>query len=249
VPLAKQVEELLTLNVDVFVGSGPVIATVNKATRAVPSVVIDLYSDPIASGFVATYARPGGNVAGVFLDLPELASKHLELLRDLLPGLSRVAVLWDDRFSGPQFHAIEAAARSTKVTIRPVPVRGEADLATALDRVIRERPQALVALAAPVTSRNRQQIADVALKHRLPTISLFTNFPEAGGLIGYGPNYPDLWRQGARYVDRILKGAKPADLPIERPTKYELVINGKTAKALRLTIPPSLLLRADHVIE
>jgi putative ABC transport system substrate-binding protein len=249
VTLEKQIEELLALKVDVIVGSAVVIATVKKASPTVPIVAIDFYGDPIASGFVATYARPAGNVTGVFLDMPELAGKHLELLRELLPGLSRVAVLSGTSYHEPHLRAIEAAARSANVTIRPVSVRGDADLGEALDNAVRERPQALIAVANAILHRNRKQIADAALKQRLPTITVFTNFPEVGGLIGYGPNFPDFWRRGASYVDRILKGAKPGDLPIERPTKFELVINLKTAKALGLTIPPSLLLRADHVIE
>lgn len=249
VPYGKDVIELLESKVDVLVLTGSGALNAKKATSTVPVVAIDLYNDPIASGLVATYGRPGGNITGLFLDLPDLVGKHVQLLREAVPGLSRVGVLWDDRIGGPQFRALEVAARATGITVRPVAVHNENDLGSALDRVVKERPQALLGLGAPVISRNRKRIADVALAHRLPAITIYPSFPEVGGLIGYGPKLPDLWRRAASFVDRILKGTPPGDLPIERPAKYHLVINLRTAKALGLEIPPALLLQADHVIQ
>ena len=218
-------------------------------TTTIPIVAIDLESDPVAGRFVASLARPGGNVTGIFLDLPELAGKQIELLREAVPRLARLAVLWDERVSGPQLRAAEAAAQTAGITLIPVPIRSAADLADVVDRAMTARPQALLVLTSPDVFAARTRIAEGALRHRLPTASIFPAFADAGGLLGYGPDLLGMYRQAAQYVDRILKGARPADLPIQRPSKFQFVINLKTARALGLTIPASLLARADKVVE
>jgi putative ABC transport system substrate-binding protein len=218
-------------------------------TTTIPIVAIDLESDPVAGRFVASLARPGGNVTGIFLDLPELAGKQIELLREAVPRLARLAVLWDERVSGPQLRAAEAAAQTAGITLIPVPIRSAADLADVVERAMKARPQALLVLTSPDVFAARTQIAEGARRHRLPAASIFPAFADSGGLLGYGPDLLGMFRQAAQYVDRILKGARPADLPIQRPSKFQLVINLKTARALGLTIPASLLARADKVVE
>lgn len=218
-------------------------------TTTIPIVALDLESDPVASRFVASLARPGGNVTGIFLDLPELAGKQIQLLQEAVPRLARLAVLWDERVSGPQLRAAEAAARAAGIALTPVPVRIAADLNDAVDRAMKSHPQALLVLTSPDVFAAQARIAEGAQRHRLPTASIFPSFAEAGGLIGYGPDLLGMYRQAAKYVDRILKGTRPADLPIERPSKFQFVVNLKTARALGLTVPASLLARADKVIE
>lgn len=243
------IEDLVRLKPDCLVLPGRVRAErARKLTTTIPIIAIDLESDPVASGFVASLARPGGNVTGIFLDLPELAGKEIQLLREAVPALTRLAVLWDERLGDSQLRAAQVAAKAVGVSLLPVAIRAEAELPGALERAVRSRPQALLVLTGPVFYVNRATIVAGVQRHRLPSASVFPELAEAGGLLGYGPSLPDLFRQAARYVDRVLKGASPADLPIERPTRFQLVINVKTAKALGLTIPPSLLGRADKVI-
>jgi putative ABC transport system substrate-binding protein len=212
-------------------------------------VGLDLESDPVASGFVASLARPGGNLTGVFLDLPEISGKQLQLLRETVPGLARVGVVWEPEVGEPQLRATEEAARVAGVTLNVLGIRRAAEVTAALDRAAGGRAQAIVVLTSPLISNNLRQIAQLALKYRLPTTSPFTSFPSAGALMAYGPSQPEMYRLAATYVDRILRGARAGELPIERPSRFDLVINLKTAKALGLTIPPSLLQRADQVIE
>ena len=181
-----------------------------------------------------------------------MGGKLLQLLRECLPALSKIAVFWDETIARPQLEATAGAARATGIPFVSLPVRRAADVAVAFDTAIRERANGLVVLTAPIFTQNqvRTAITELALKHRLPGITLFTTFPEHGFLMAYGPNQPDAFRRAAtEYVVRILKGARPAELPIQRPEKFELIINLKTAKALGLTIPPSLRLRADQMIE
>jgi putative ABC transport system substrate-binding protein len=218
-------------------------------TTTIPIVALDLESDPVASRFVASLPRPGGNVTGIFLDLPELAGKHIQLLREAVPRLRRLAVLWDERVSGPQLRAAEAAAQAAGIALTPVPIRAAADLNDAVDRAMKARPQALLVLTSPDVFAARARIAESAHRHRLPAASIFPAFADAGGLLGYGPDLLEMYRQAAKYVDRVLQGARPSDLPIERPSKFQFVVNLKTARALGLTIPASLLARADKVIE
>ena len=247
---AAMTAEIVALKVDVIVAISPlVIASFKKATSAIPIVGIDFESDPVASGFVASLARPGGNVTGVFLDLPELGGKQLQFLRETVLGLARVAVLWEPEIGEPQLRATEEAARVAGLTLQALGVRRADEISPALERAARGRAQALVVLTSPLFSANRGQIAELARKHRLPTISPFLSFAAAGTLMAYGPNQDDMFRRAAGYVDRILRGAKVGELPVQRPIKFELVINLKTAKALGLTIPPSVRARADEVIQ
>ena len=247
---AAMVADLVAAKVDVIVASGPlVIEIARKATSAVPIVGLDLESDPVASGFAASLARPGGNVTGIFLDLPELSGKQLQFLKEALPKLTRVAVLWEPEVGEPQLRATEEAARAAGLTLSAFGVRRGEEVRAAVESLARERAEALVVLTSPLLSNNRDQIVELARKHRLPTISPFIQFPNAGALMAYGPDSVEMYRRAAAYVDKILRGVKAGDLPVERPTKFELVINLKTAKALGLTIPPSLLQRADQVIE
>ncbi len=242
--------ELIDLKCNVIVAASRyAFEAAMRATSTTPIVGIDLESDPVASGWAKSLGRPGGNFTGLFLDLPELSGKQIELLKEAVPTLSRLGVLWDSAIGAVQFDATQAAARAAGVTLLSLPIRSPEDFKDAFDRAARERIHGVVVLSSPLILGQRLQIAEWAVKARLPTISLFTLLPASGGLMAYGPNLPDMYKRAATYVDRILKGAKVAELPIERPTRFALVINLKTAKALGLTIPESFLLRADEVIE
>jgi putative ABC transport system substrate-binding protein len=242
--------ELVALKCSVIFASNPyAIRALLKATTTIPTVGIDLESDPVASGLAKSLARPGGNFTGFFLDIPELGGKQIELLREAVRTVSRLAVLWDATIGAVQFHATEMAARSAGVVLQSLPIRRPEDVNEVFERTVREQAQAMVILSSPLIFAERAHIADLALKTRLPTISLFNSFPEFGGLMAYGPDFPSIFRQAAGYVSRIFAGAKPAELPIQRPTKFELVINVKTAQAVGLTMPEALLVRADKVIE
>jgi putative tryptophan/tyrosine transport system substrate-binding protein len=242
--------ELVALKCSVIFASNPyAIRAVLKATSTIPTVGIDLESDPVASGLAKSLARPGGNFTGFFLDIPELGGKQIELLREAVRAVSRLAVLWDATIGAVQFRATEMAARSAGVVLQSLPIRRPEDVNDAFEHAVREQAQAMVILSSPLIFAERAHIADLALKTRLPTISLFSSFPSFGGLMAYGPDFPSIFKQAAGYVSRILDGAKPAELPIQRPTKFELVINVKTAQAVGLTIPEALLVRADQVIE
>ncbi len=206
-------------------------------------------SDPVRDGFAASLTRPGGNITGVASLPAEVLGKRLELLKAAVPGLSRVGVLWGADFDPRTAEELEAAARALGLELLRFEARDPKDLDDAVGAAAKARVGALLVPGSPMFVQHRGQIADLVAKHRLPSISLWRQLAEAGLLMTYGPNLADEFRRAAAYVDRILKGAKPGDLPIEYPTKYELVINLKTAKALGLTIPQSLLLRADEVIE
>jgi putative ABC transport system substrate-binding protein len=246
----KAVREVLAENVDVLCASGPEsISAAKRATTTVPLVGVDLETDPVASGLVRTLSRPGGNVTGIFMDLPELGGKLIQLLREIVPSLSRLAIVWHPEVGKIQFEATERAARAAHLGVVSLPVKSADDLRPAVERARRERAGGIVLLSAPVLLHQRALIADLAQKFQLPAVSLFPAFPDAGGLLGYGPDFPDMMRRAAGYVVRILRGANPGDLPVERPAKFELVVNVKTARALGVTIPHSLLLRADRVIQ
>ena len=235
---------------DCLVLAGPNnLAAGRKLGTTIPIIAIDLESDPVASGLATSLARPGGNVTGIFLDLPELAGKQIQLLREVVPTLTRLAVLFDERASGPQLRAASIAAQTIGVSVDAIAVRTAADLDDAIPRAMKSRPQAVLVLTGPFFFPNLGRIAKSAQLHHLPSASIFPAMAEAGGLLGYGPDQGELFRQAAKYVDRILKGARPADLPIERPIRFQLALNLQTAKTLGLTIPPSLLARADQVIE
>ncbi len=243
--------ELVRLEVDVIVTTTTVGAQAARvATRTIP-IVLAVVNDPVAGGLVVSLARPGGNITGLSLVSPELGGKRLQLLKEVLPGLSRIAVLSypTNLTLATQVRELEAAARALGVTLQILEVRSAGDFESAFEAAIRGRAGAILTLDDPLPYNSRTRIIELAAKSRLPSMSGFREFVDAGGLMSYGPSLPDLSRRAATYVDKILKGAKPGDLPIEQPTKFELVINLKTAKTLRLTIPQSLLLRADGVIE
>jgi putative ABC transport system substrate-binding protein len=210
----------------------------------------DYETDPIAAGFAISLARPGGNVTGVFLDQSEVSAKQLQFLKEIVPGLSRVAVLWDAPIAPAQHDAVEIAGRQLGLTLSSIVWRGPEALTGALQLATHDGAQAPVVLSTPrIFDLYRPLVADVALKNRLPAVSLTANFAQVGLLVTYGPAQRDMYRIAASLVAKILDGARPADLPIERPARFVLAINLKTAKALGLTIPQSLLLRADEVIQ
>ena len=242
--------DVVALKCSVILATGPyAIRAVMNATSTIPIVGIDLESDPVANGWVKSLARPGGNFTGFFLDIPELGGKQIELLKEAVPTITRLAVLWDATIGTVQFRATETAARPSGVTLESFPIRSVEDIENGIERAAREQLHGLVMLTSPLIFNQRSQIADLALKSTLPAISVFTSFPKVGGLIAYGPNLASMFKRAATYIDRILSGANPGELPIERPSKFELVINLKTAKALALDVPWFLQQRADEVIE
>jgi putative ABC transport system substrate-binding protein len=207
-------------------------------------------SDPIADGLIESYARPGGNITGIANSPEEVPAKRLELLKEAVPKLSRVGVLWDATIGPVRISkATEETSRSLRVAILAFEVRGPADLDRAISAAAEAPVGGMIIASTPMLSQNREQIVELVTKHRLPAISLSRSWPEEGLLMSYGSNLADLFRRAALYVDKILKGAKPADLPVERPSGLELIINLKTAKTLGITIPQSLLLRADEAIQ
>jgi len=243
-------EDLIRRKPDCLLLAGATfVAHARTLNTSIPIVAIDLETDPLASGIVTSLAHPGGNLTGIFLDHPELAGKEIQLLRELLPRMKRLAVLWDERVDDAQLRAARAAAQLAGISLVTLGARTVQDLDGVIPRAVRARSQALLVLTGPMFTPNRAKLVESAMRHHLPMASVFPILAEAGGVLGYGPDLPDLYRQAAKYVDRVLKGARPADLPVERPSKFLLVINLKTAKALGLTIPPSLLARADQVIE
>ena len=243
--------ELVRLRVDVIVTQGtPATLAATQATRTIPIVMVGT-GDPLATGLVVSLARPGGNVTGSTQLGAGLATKRLEILKETVPQLSRVAFLWNPANPDQKshFHEVQTGARSLNVALQSAEARNREELEQALTAMMRERPSALLMTADSVHQRLIDQILTFASKNRLPAMYQLKENVERGGLMAYGANLADLFRRTAAYVDKILKGTKPGDLPVEQPTKFELVINLKTAKALGLTIPQSLLLRADQVIE
>lgn len=249
--LSPLAQELVRLKVGAIVTSGRVATeAAMRATRTIP-IVTATGDDPALTGMVASLGRPGGNVTGVTSISRELNGKRLELLREILPKLSRLAVVWhrDNSPSALSVKEIEAAARSAKVVLHVTGVKTANDIAGAFAAMTHERMQAVFVIASPMLYSERQRIGELALKHHLPSMSGVSDYADAGGLVSYGPNYPELFRRAAVYVDKIFKGARPGELPIEQPTHVSLVVNLKTARALGLTIPPVVLLRAERVIE
>jgi putative ABC transport system substrate-binding protein len=243
--------DLVRRGVDVIVVSGPAgIRAVRDATSTIPIVALDLESDPIKAGFAKSLAQPGGNLTGCWLDQPGLTGKWLELIEEAAPGTRRVAVLRDPTTGPWQLAAIKTAADELRIELLILEVRRSEEVDRALGTATKGGARALVQLSSPLfDSPLAKRIADITLSHHLPAISMFRRFPERGGLMAYGPNQAEYYKRLATYVDKILKGARPGDLPIEQPTQFDLVINLRTAKALGLTLPPSLLQRADQVIE
>jgi putative ABC transport system substrate-binding protein len=249
--LPELAAELVRLNVDVIVAVGtlgPLAA--KRATTTIPIVMLSA-GDPLGTGLVDSLARPGGNVTGMSLMVPDLGGKRLELLKELLPRLSRVAVFWNAANPYPAivFKETQAAGRTLGIEVHSLEVRGPDDLDGAFAAARQQHPDALISVEDPLTFTYRKRIADFAVAEQLPSLHGFSEEVKAGALISYGANQPDLIRRAAAYVDKILKGAKPADLPVQQPTTFELVINLKTARALGLEIPATLLARADEVIE
>jgi putative tryptophan/tyrosine transport system substrate-binding protein len=242
--------ELVALTPDVLVTAGaPAVEALQRATRTVPIVFTNV-TDPVGGGLVASLARPGGNTTGLTLSEYGLSGKWLELLKEIAPRVTRVAVLRDPVAVGiGQFAAIQAAAPSLQIELSPVDVRDATEIERAVTAFADGPNGGLIATASALTAIHRELIIALATRHKLPAVYPFRYYVTSGGLISYGPDTVDQYRLAARYVDRILKGEKPADLPVQAPTKYELVINLKTAKALGLDVPPSLLARADEVIE
>jgi putative tryptophan/tyrosine transport system substrate-binding protein len=243
--------ELLRTRVDILVTAGSEAALAAKrATGSIP-IVMTTGVDPVGLGLVASLARPGGNVTGVTSIQSELAGKRVEILKECIPRAGRIAILWDSGNHGSALveHDAKSAATSMGIAVQSIAVRSPSEFDAAFAAMKRARAEAVILVASPPFIGDRRRIADLALTHRLPMMVGAKEYAEAGGLLSYATDYPDLFRQAATYVDKIFKGAKPADLPVEQPTKFELVINLKTAKALGLTIPPSVLGRADQIIE
>jgi putative ABC transport system substrate-binding protein len=244
--------ELVRLNVDVIVAAAPSPARAAKdATSTIPIVMGGVGGDPVETGLVASLARPGGNVTGLTALSEELGGKQLEFLKEIVPGLSHVAVLKSPTLPGyvRVLKQLDLAAGALKIQLQYLDVLSPKDIETAFQEARKGRAQAVLVLPSPILESDRAQVADLAAKNRLPTIYPFPEFPEAGGLVSYGVSISDLFRRAATYVDKILKGRTPADLPVEQPTKFELIINLKAAKQIGLTIPPNVLARADKVIK
>jgi putative ABC transport system substrate-binding protein len=243
--------EFVKLNVRVIVTGGSVATQAAiGATTTIP-IVTATGDDPVAAGYAASLARPGGNVTGMTSISDDLDAKRLELLREVVPKLSRLALLWhaQNPASGRRARAIEPTTQAMKLNVRRFPINSTVELPDAFSTMAQERAGAVFVIAGPQLFPDRERLAALALKYRLPSIHTQSEYVDAGGLFSYGPSYPDLFRRAAVYVDKILKGAKPGDLPIEQPTAVSLVINLKTAHALGISIPRSVLLRAERVIE
>jgi putative ABC transport system substrate-binding protein len=249
--LPELAAQLVRLKVDVIISLAPPATLAAKnATQTIPIVFVGI-GDPIASGLVASLGRPGGNLTGTTRMLSEMSIKHVEFLKQAAPRLSRLTILWNPANSShrPALQAAESVASALAVRVQAVEVRAPTDLDDVFAAMVRDHVDGVLFLADPIFFIHLERMARLVTATSLPAISNFTEFPKLGGLMGYAPSIPDEFRRAATHVDKILKGAKAGELPIQQPTKFDLVINLKTAKALGLTIPPSLLLRADQIIE
>jgi putative ABC transport system substrate-binding protein len=243
--------ELVGLKVDVIVAiSGTAAQVARKVSGTIP-LVVGISGDPVEAGFVSSLARPGGNITGMSYLQPELAGKRLQLLREVAPKVTRVAMLTNPSHAGEsqEWREMEVAAKTIGVTLHTYPMPVHGDLSEVFASITRDRADAVVLVPGPLTNGHRRQLAEFGLRAKLPVVAGWSDYVETGSLLSYGPSRRDVSRRLASFVDRILKGEKPADLPVERPTRFELALNLKTAKALGLTIPPSLLLQADEVVE
>jgi putative tryptophan/tyrosine transport system substrate-binding protein len=248
--LLEAARDLVRLNTNVIYAATPeAVAAVRNATTSIPIVAMDLESDPVAKGYVKSLARPGGNMTGMFLDIPELSGKQVGLLKEIVPHLSRIAIFGIPSLNAPQFAATETAARALALEAEVIEVRVADDFERALETAQTKHVEAGILLSSPLVFASSKQIGELAIAKRLPLISLFAEFPKGGGLMAYGPNLYDMRRRLGHYVAKILHGAKPSDLPIQRPERFDLVINLKTAEALGISVPPVLLATADEVIE
>jgi ABC-type uncharacterized transport system substrate-binding protein len=241
--------ELVRLKVDVIVATAQAVLPAKKASATIP-IVFDAAGDPVGSGFVSSLARPGGNITGLSTMAPDLDGKRLELLKEAFPKVARVAFLWEQVATrgNRALTDMEAAAKALGLKLLSLPVRGIDDFESAFARAKREGAQALITTRGTLINTQQRQVFDFAAKNRLPAMYPASEFVEAGGLMSYAPNYTDLFRRAADFVDKILKGTKPADIPVEQPMKFEFIINLKAAKQIGVTIPPNLLVRANKVI-
>jgi putative ABC transport system substrate-binding protein len=248
--LSEAASDLVRLNVNVIFAIAPeAVAAATNATTSIPIVALDLESDPVAKGYVKSLARPGGNTTGMFLDLPELSGKQMGLLKEIVPRLSRIAIFGIPGLNVAQFAATETAVRALALEAEIMEVQVADDFEPALTIAKTRRAEAGILLSSSLVFISSKQIGDIAIAKRLPLISLFGEFPRSGGLISYGPNVGEIFRRSADYDAKILHGAKPSDLPIQRPERFDLVINLKTATALGLDIPTQFQQLADEVIE
>ncbi len=248
--LPEMAADLVRRQADIVLVRGAgALAAVKGASSTIPIVAVDLESDPMATGTVRSLAQPGGNVTGVFLDLPDLTAKQLQLLKEAVPSVSRVAVFGDPSLNVPQFRAAETAARTIGLDLQRLEVRASNEIEDAFDAARRKNAQGLLLLSSPLVFYHRANLGALAVKKRLPAVSMFVEFAESGGLIAYGPSIRECFRRAGVSAARIFEGARPADMPVERPTTFELVINRMTAKALGLAVPASLARRANRVIE
>jgi putative ABC transport system substrate-binding protein len=249
--LPELAADLVRIQVDIIVTLAPPATVAAKhATQTIPIVFVAM-GDPVASGVVASLAQPGANLTGTTRMIPEMSVKHVGLLKEAVPSLAKLAVLWNPTNSShpPALQAVHAAARSLSLQVLPLEVRAPAELDNIFAVIVRERADGVLFIADPIFFIHLKRMVDLVASNRLPAICNFIEFPKLGGLMGYAPSIPDEFRHAAGHVDKILKGAKPADLPVEQPTKFQLVINLKTARALGLTIPPVILATADETIE
>jgi len=243
-------EELVGLKVDVIMAPSSVYTEAAKRTTSTIPIIFLSHADPLGSGHITSFGHPGGNITGLSLMMTETNVKGLELLKEAVPRISRIAVIWDPATPShePGLKAIAVAGPLLRLGVQSVPVRSASEFEGAFSAMVRERANGVLVLSTPLFIAGAKRLAELALNHKLPSLFGPKNHVVAGGLMSYSPDRADLWRRGAIYVDKILKGAKPSDLPVQQPTRFELVINLKTAKALGLTIPQSMLVRADEVI-
>jgi putative ABC transport system substrate-binding protein len=247
--LVAQAAELVGLKVDlIHAGSSAGTRAAMAATRNVPIVTVDLETDPVASGFASSVARPAGNLTGIFLNFPEFSGKRLEILKETLPRVSRIAVLWDASMDRSPLSGMDDAARRFNLRLFMVEVRDDSDLESAFKRAIQSHAGVVMVMPSPRLDGYKPQILKLGATYRLPVMTLFAHFTADGGLLSYGPNIHDMLRRSTTYVAKIFEGSKPGDLPIERPAKFDFWVNLKTAKSLHLKIPQSVLAQADEVI-
>jgi putative ABC transport system substrate-binding protein len=248
--ISPLLNELIAEKIDVLIPLGPAVTRAAlPLTTSVPIVIFDLETDPIESGWLRSYAHPGGNITGIFSDFPDFSAKWLELLKEAVPKCAHIVVLWDPTTTTVQTKAIAVAAQQVHVSSEVLEIKGTTEFDAVFETVNARHPDGLLILSSPLVSINSKRLAELALKYRIPAVSLFSNFARTGGLISYGPNLNDLYREAGAMAGKVLKGTNPANLPAERPTRFELIVNLQTAKALNLTMPTSILLRADEVIE
>jgi putative ABC transport system substrate-binding protein len=248
--MTEAARDLVRLSVNIIFATTPeAVAAATNATTSIPVVALDLENDPLAKGYVKSLARPGGNMTGMFLDIPELSGKQVGLLKEIVPRLSRIAIFGIPGLNAAQFAATKTATQALRLEAEVMEVRVADDFEHALEAARTKHVEAGILLSSPLVFASSKQIGDLAIAKRLPLISLFGEFPKVGGFMAYGPNVSELMRRCGVYVGKILHGAKPSDLPIQRPERFDLVINLKTAEALGLSVPAVLLATADEVIE